>query len=60
MGLLLRLIEPELVQETTRVHQEKLEELDAHYTEIIEQTAMEMKDRVQNGDEFYDPKMGEK
>jgi fructose-specific phosphotransferase system component IIB len=49
----------EWVQETTRVHQEKLEELDAHYTEIVELTALEVKDRVQNGDEFYDPKTGE-
>jgi hypothetical protein len=50
----------EWVTEITRVHQEKLEELDSHYTEIVELTALEMKDRVLNGDEFVDSKTSEK
>lgn len=48
----------EWVQETVRVRHEKMEELDAHYTEIVEQSVIEAKDRVQNGDEFFDPKTG--
>lgn len=51
---------PEWVQETVRVRHEKLEELDAHFTEIVEQSVIEAKDRVQNGDEFLDPKTGKK
>jgi hypothetical protein len=48
----------EWVQETVRVRHEILEELDAHFTQIIEQSVIEAKDRVQNGDEFFDPKTG--
>ncbi len=48
------------VQRYKEVQDEKREELDSHYTEIIEKSSAELKDRIEKGDEFYDAKTGKK
>ena len=48
------------VQRYDEVRQEKREELDSHYTEILDTSTAELRDRLENGDEFYDTKTGQK
>jgi len=48
------------VQRYDEVRQEKRAELDSHYTAILDKSTAELRDRLDNGDEYYDAKTGQK